>query len=117
MIPHDQIEHCIAEIRRDSYQMFRTVSRRHSHATGISGYLSGVELATFRVHRGSKIAGTRLGDGILRERSGATALVIKRGDAVNSNPDPVWQFEADDVVLVLGRPDQLVFAAHVFEER
>jgi CPA2 family monovalent cation:H+ antiporter-2 len=95
--------------------MFRTVSRRHSHATGISGYLSGVELATFRVQAGSGIAGTQLRDGLLRDRCGATVLVIKRGDEVNSNPDPVWQFEVDDIVLVMGKPDQLVFAAHLFE--
>ncbi len=115
LIPHDQIEHCIAEIRRDSYQMFRTISRRHSHATGISGYLSGVELATFRVQPGSAIEGTQLRDGLLRERSGASVLVIKRGEEINSNPDPAWPFEADDIVLVLGKSDQLVFVGHLFE--
>lgn len=115
LVPHDQIEHCIAEIRRDSYQMFRTISRRHSHATGVSGYLSGVELATFRVQAGSPMEGTQLRDGLLRERSGATALVIKRGEQVTSNPDPVWEFAADDIVLVLGKSDQLIFAGHLFE--
>ena len=115
LVPHDQIEHCVAEIRRDSYQMFRTISRRHSHATGISGFLSGVELATFTVQSGSTLEGTQLRDGLLRDRSGSTVLVIKRGDEVNSNPDPVWQFESGDMVLVLGKPDQLVFAAHLFE--
>lgn len=115
LIPQDQIEHCIAEIRRDAYQMFRVISRRHSHATGISGYLSGVELATFRVQPGSAISGTQLKDGLLRERCGASVLVIRRGDEIMSNPDPVWEFAADDMVLVLGRPDQLVFAGHLFE--
>jgi len=115
LVPHDQIEHCVAEVRRDSYQMFRTMSRRHSHATGISGFLSGVELATFTVQSGSSLEGTQLRDGLLRDRSGATVLVIKRGDEVNSNPDPVWQFESGDMVLILGKPDQLIFAAHLFE--
>ena len=115
LVPHDQIEHCIAEVRRDSYQMFRTISRRHSHATGVSGYLSGVELATFRVQHGAQIVGTQLKDGLLRERCGATALVIKRGEEVTTNPDPVWEFAVDDIVLVLGKSDQLVFAAHLFE--
>ncbi len=115
LVPHDQIDHCIAEIRRDSYQMFRTISRRHSHATGISGYLSGVELATFRVQPGSPLAGSQLKDGLLRDRSGATVLVIKRGDKVISNPDPVWEFQDDDLVLTLGSSDQLTFAAHLFE--
>lgn len=115
LIPHDQIEHCISEIRRDSYQMFRTVSRRHSHATGITGYLAGVELATFRVRSGSAMEGTELKDGLLRERSGATAVVVRRGEAVQANPDPSWRFEVDDLVLVLGKSDQLIFAAHLFE--
>lgn len=115
LVPHDQIEHCVAEVRRDSYQMFRTMSRRHSHATGISGFLSGVELATFTVQSGSSLEGTQLRDGLLRDRSGATVLVIKRGDEVNSNPDPVWQFESGDMVLILGKPDQLIFAAHLFD--
>jgi len=114
MVTHDQIEHCISEIRRDSYQMFRTVSRRHSHATGISGYLSGVELATYRVQPGSQIEGSLLRDGLLRNRSGATVLVIKRGEQVCSNPDPDWRFQEEDVVLVMGKPDQLIFAAHLF---
>jgi monovalent cation:H+ antiporter-2, CPA2 family len=115
LVPHDQIEHCIAEIRRDSYQMFRTVSRRHSHATGISGYLSGVELATYRVRAGAPIEGTMLKDGLLRDRSGATALVVKRGEQVHSNPEPDWRFEAEDIVLILGKSDQQLFAAHLFE--
>ncbi len=115
LIPQDQIEHCIAEVRRDSYQMFRTLSRRHSHATGISGYLSGVELATFRVRPGSPLAGTQLRDGLLRSRSGATVLVIRQGDQLAANPDPIWEFKADDLVLLLGTPDQLTFAAQLFE--
>lgn len=115
LIPRDQIEHCISEVRRDSYQMFRSMSRRHSHATGISGYLSGVELATFRVQAGSPLSGTQLCDGLLRNRSGATVLVIKRGDLVVSNPDPVWEFKPEDLVLTLGSTDQLAFAARMFE--
>jgi CPA2 family monovalent cation:H+ antiporter-2 len=115
LVPHDQIESCISEVRRDSYQMFRSISRRHSHATGISGYLSGVELATYRVRYGSPLEGTQLRDGLLRERSGASVLVIRRGDEISSNPDPVWEFQAEDIVLVLGKPDQLAVTARLFE--
>lgn len=114
LVPHDQIEECITAVRRDSYQMFRSISRRHSHATGISGYLSGVELATFRVQPGSEVAGTQLRSGLVRERSGASVLVIRRGDEVTANPDPVWQFETEDIVLVLGTPAQLAAADRLF---
>jgi CPA2 family monovalent cation:H+ antiporter-2 len=95
--------------------MFRSISRRHSHATGITGFLSGVELATFRVQPGSEVEGTLLRDGLLRERSGASVLVIRRGEEINSNPDPVWQFQAEDIVLVLGRAEQLAITTRLFE--
>ena len=34
LVPQDVIESCIADVRRDGYEMLRSVSRRHSHAVG-----------------------------------------------------------------------------------
>ena len=82
LIPHDQIEQCIGEIRKDSYQMFRSMSKRNIHAVGISSYLAGVELLTCRVQKGSAADGSSLRDGLVRGKSGATILAIKRGDEV-----------------------------------
>jgi K+/H+ antiporter YhaU regulatory subunit KhtT len=47
--------------------------------------------------------------------SGATVLVIKRNDEVVANPDPVWELHSDDLVLLLGMPEQLAVAARLFE--
>ena len=44
LVPQDEIERCIADVRSDGYDMLRSMSRRHSHAVGISGYLSGAEI-------------------------------------------------------------------------
>ena len=59
--------------------------------------------------------GTSLGEGILRDRSGATLLMLKRGSDVIPNPDPIWEFHDGDIVLLLGTPEQLVAAAGLFE--
>lgn len=115
LVPQDQIEQCVGEIRRGSYDMFRTMSRRHSHAVGIAGYLSGAEIATFRVKKGASIEGESLRQGTLRARSGATLLVIKRGDEVTPNPDPVWVLHEGDIVLLLGTPEQLAAASRLFD--
>jgi len=115
LVPHDRIEHCIGEIRSDSYQMFRSMNRRNSHAVGISSYLSGVELMTCRVQKGCAADGAMLRDGLVRGRSGATILVIKRGDEVISNPDPVWELHAEDIVLLLGDTQQLAAASTLFD--
>lgn len=115
MVPQAEIERCIGEVRSDGYDMFRSLSRRHSHAVGISGYLSGAEIATFRVKKGSQLDGKGLSEGTIRNMSGATVLVIKRGDEVVPNPDPVWELQEDDTVLLLGAPEQLAAVGRLFE--
>jgi len=115
MVPQAEIERCIGEARSDGYDMFRSLSRRHSHAVGISGYLSGAEIATYRVKRGSQLEGSGLREGTIRSMSGATVLVIKRGDEVVPNPDPVWELQENDLVLLLGAPEQLAAASRLFE--
>jgi CPA2 family monovalent cation:H+ antiporter-2 len=115
LIPQDVIESCIADVRRDGYEMLRTVSKRHSHAVGIAGFLSGAEIGSFRVHKGAPVEGETLRGGMLRAKSGATAVAIKRGEETTANPDPVWQLRQDDIVLLLGTPEQLRAAARLFE--
>jgi len=114
LVPQNDIEHCIAEVRGDGYEMLRSISRRHSHAVGISGYLSGAELATFRVKHGSVLAGQSLSEGTIRSCSGATVMVIKRGEEVVPNPDPVWELQNDDILLLLGSAEQLAVAGKLF---
>lgn len=114
LVPQSDIEECVTEVRGDGYEMFRTMSRRHSHAVGISGYLSGAELATFRVKQGSVLDGQSLSEGTIRSRSGATVMVIKRGEEVVPNPDPVWELQRDDILLLLGSAEQLAVAGKLF---
>lgn len=117
LVPEDEIEQHVAEMRRGSYEMLRSMSRRHTPASRIGVFLSGAEIATFKVHAGAPLEGTQLREGILRTLSGATILAIKRGDEISANPDPVWELQAGDVVLVLGTPEQLARAGSLFEIR
>jgi monovalent cation:H+ antiporter-2, CPA2 family len=114
MVPTSEIERCIAEVRSDGYEMLRSISRRHSHAVGISGYLSGAEIATLKVQKGCILEGQSLREGTIRTMSGATVLVIKRKDEVVPNPDPVWELKANDMLLLLGSVDQLSAAGRLF---
>ncbi|QWV95502.1 cation:proton antiporter [Geomonas oryzisoli] len=115
LIPQDVIENCIADVRRDGYEMLRSVSKRHSHAVGIAGFLSGAEIGSFRVRRKAPIEGESLRGGMLRSRSGATVVAIKRGDEITANPDPVWTFQEGDTALLLATPEQMRAAAKLFE--
>lgn len=116
MVPLEEVERCITEVRSDGYDMFRSMSRRHSHAVGISGYLSGAEIGTYMVQEHSQLEGKSLSDGTIRNKSGATVLVIKRGEDVMPNPDPFWKLQHNDIVLLLGTPAQLNAARNLFEK-
>lgn len=115
LVPYDQIEACITSIRTDSYDMLRSLSRRHSLATGITGFLAGAEVGTFTVAEGSVLDGQALHDGSLRRLSGATLLAIKRGEDVVANPDPVWEMKHGDSILLLGTSEQLLAAGKLFK--
>ncbi len=114
LLPQDIIERCVAEVRRGGYEMLRGISRRHSHAVGISGYLSGAEIGTFKIRHGSPLVGQSLREGTLRSSYGVTVLAIKRGDEIVTNPDPTWELNVGDIVLLLGTPEQLAVAGRLF---
>ncbi|TGU72228.1 sodium:proton exchanger [Geomonas terrae] len=115
LIPQDVIEECIADVRRDGYDMLRSASKRHSHAVGIAGFLSGAEIGSFRVRKNAPLEGESLRGGLLRTQSGATVVAIKRGDQITANPDPIWEFQTDDIALLLATPEQMRVAARLFE--
>lgn len=115
LIPQDVVEECVADVRRDGYEMLRTASKRHSHAVGITGFLSGAEVGSFRVQKGSPVEGGSLREGLLRAQSGVTLVAVKRGAEITPNPDPVWQFCENDIALVLGTPEQMRAAAKLFD--
>jgi monovalent cation:H+ antiporter-2, CPA2 family len=116
LMPQDVIESCIADVRRGGYEMLRSAARRHSHAVGIAGFLSGAEIGSFRVHHEAPIKGESLKEGLLRRESGATVVAVKRGDEITPNPDPEWELLEGDVALLLGTPEQLRKAAKLFEK-
>jgi len=76
---------------------------------GITGSLPEYQLTELRVEESSILHGMQIKDSKLRERTGVTILAIrKEGDAsFNANPSPDTSVGKDDVVIVIGTPEQL----------
>lgn len=111
----EDIERCIGEIRKDGYEMLRSLHRTFDHASTITGYLPGIEIGIFRIKEGSPVERNSLGEGKIKRESGATVLAIKRGEEITANPPPSWRLEKEDIVLLLGTPEQLLQAGTLFE--
>jgi CPA2 family monovalent cation:H+ antiporter-2 len=57
-----------------------------------------------------------LSDLQLRKKTGVTLLAIRRGGEIIEHPDPDTLIEPDDVLYVLGNPEQINFASELFSK-
>lgn len=105
LVPKDEIERFITEIRSESYRMFRSLSPGQASVSDLKPYLSDVEINSVRVDERSPISGKTLGDVDLRKKFGVTVLVIHRGAEVLSNPHRDTLILGNDLLVVLGTLD------------
>jgi len=113
LVPHDDIEQMVADIRADGYRMFRSLSFQPSHS-GLKDLMTQVELATFRVLPRCYVAGKSLENVHLRRKFGLSVLLIRREDELISNPSGDLVLLEGDVVTVMGDQKQVACAVSLF---
>jgi CPA2 family monovalent cation:H+ antiporter-2 len=111
LIPRDEIERLVAEIRSDGYEMFRSLSKESSYFSDLNLQLPHVEISTLRVVERSPLVGKGLAEIELRKKYGVTVLAIRRNSQILSNPNVNMPFCSNDVLFVLGPPDRVAEVA------
>ncbi|MFT6618856.1 MAG: CPA2 family monovalent cation:H+ antiporter-2 [Limisphaerales bacterium] len=76
--------------------------------------LEAVELTTLVIDEGNPANGKKIGELHIRSKTGATVVVIKRGDEKIISPGPNEVFHVDDEVLLMGTKKHLQESATVF---
>ncbi len=115
LVPRDIIERCVGEVRRDGYEMFRTLYAAHRPAEGVQRFLRNLAMEVYRVDSGSRVVGKRLAESGIRQNTGTTVLAIQRSDGnLVVNPASSEVIGEEDRVLLLGRPEQLAAVAAFF---
>lgn len=69
--------------------------------------LEGVTLEWIQLPEGGSLAGSTIGEGQLRTRTGASVIAIIRGDTTIPAPEPEAALLAGDVVVAAGTPEGL----------
>jgi CPA2 family monovalent cation:H+ antiporter-2 len=114
LIPRDEIEKLISEVRSDGYQMFRSLSKDSLSLSDLTLNIPDIEISTLRVCERSPVDGKSLAQVELRKRYGVSILAIRRGERVLSNPGADMQLLGNDVVVALGTPDKIAVAMGLF---
>ena len=107
LVPEVEIEKIVADVRADGYQMFRSSSTKPTSISDVLFHLPDAEVSTFRVARQSPCAGKTLAEIDLRKQHGITVVAIRRGSETIFNPEGDMPLHADDIVIVMGTPEQI----------
>jgi CPA2 family monovalent cation:H+ antiporter-2 len=107
LVPKDEIDKFMAEIRVNNYQMFRSLSKRSVSLIDLDHYLQGVEVTTLKTGEHSPLAGKTIAEIRLRRNHGLTLLAIQRGPQIISNPKGDSTIQGGDLLIVLGPTDKI----------
>ncbi len=105
LIPSDEIDRLVSEIRADNYEMFHGLARE-SKAIGNLTFAD-VDVVSLRVHKGSELVGQSMADLDLRKRFGITVLAVRRDEQTIPNPDRDLQLLPGDIMVVLGSDEKI----------
>ncbi|HXG30531.1 MAG TPA: TrkA C-terminal domain-containing protein, partial [Thermodesulfobacteriota bacterium] len=114
LVPREQIERFIAEIRADGYEMFRSLSRSSPSLSDLTLTIPDIEISTLQVDERSPMVGKTLAQIGLRNKYGVTLLAIRRDSQVIPNPSGDTELSAGDIVIVLGLPERIADVAGLF---
>jgi CPA2 family monovalent cation:H+ antiporter-2 len=107
LIPRNQIEKFVGEVRADNYEMFRSLSRTGPTISDLKLTLPNVEISSLRVAPNALIIGQTLRQIDLRRKYSVMLLAIRRNGEILTNPDADTEFKENDQLILLGRPEKL----------
>jgi len=116
LIPHEEIEKLVAEIRSDGYQMFRSLSVSGLSDSPLSVKVPEVEIQSLHVCQNSKAIGNSLASLKLTNIEGLTLLAVSREGSVVSNPEKDFILEQNDILFFLGQANKLKDIMDDFKE-
>lgn len=114
LIPRDEIERLVNEVRTDSYEMFRNMPETQASFEDLKLQIPNVDISALRISEDSFLAGKTLGRAELRKRYGVSVVAIQRDSQIISDPGADSLIQTGDVIYVLGSSGKLTDAIAKF---
>lgn len=114
LLPKDEIEKFVSEVRAEGYEMLRSLSTEAATCRDLSHCLPDLEITSLRVSRNSPFLGKTLAQTEMRNKYNVTLLAIRRDHKLIYNPDPDIEFKENDLLLLIGSPEKLTEIAQLF---
>jgi monovalent cation:H+ antiporter-2, CPA2 family len=115
LMPQEEIEKFIAEIRSERYGMLRSLSPESTSCRDIRQCLPDAEIRALRIGEGSPFVGKTPAETEMRRELGVTLLALRHQEQIISNPGPETVFHPGDILFILGKPEQILAAVRLFK--
>ncbi|MBO6586133.1 MAG: cation:proton antiporter [Gracilimonas sp.] len=116
MIPDEEIEQHIRELRAEDYEIMRG-SIQEAHLMVLQGLdEEGLHTRAVIVREGSFAAGKTLADLKLRNKYEITVLTVNRGEKNVGNPSGDFKLQPGDRLVMVGLATRFADAAEIFRE-
>ncbi len=106
LVPADEIERFVAEIRASGYQMLRTNVRSHSFED-LRILVPDIDLRMVRLTDQMSFSGQTLAETTMRNRFSVMVVAIRRGERTIVNPGGEEILYSGDVLMCLGKPQDI----------
>ena len=116
LVPRNEIEKMIVEVRSLGYDMFRNAEIEPAKISDLRRYLPNVEVVTVKVEERAPACGKTLADLALRKTLGVNVIGIIRESGNVLNPHSDTEIVAGDVLLVLGTSEQIARSRYLFRD-
>lgn len=106
-IPRHIIQHQVAAIRNESYEMLRLPTLPMVELVDIADALGSAATETFIVPPDSPADGKTIGELKLRTKTGVSVIAAIHDGNTEINPGPEAKINIDDVLVLLGTPENI----------
>jgi len=114
LVPRQEIDLFIQEVRAENYEMLRSVEHSGSGLTNLELHIPDLSVSTFVVEPKSPLEGKTLLEASLRQAAGLTVVAVKRGSEYFAHPGGDFRLVTDDLVYVFSSPSEALEAEALF---
>jgi len=114
MIPREEIDQQVAELRADGYEVLRTMKLDMPHVSEIQRHIPDFQVATFKVQLGSLAEAKEVFEIGFRRTHGVSLVAIRRGDEIITVPKSHDSLLVGDMVYILGTSAQIAAISALF---
>lgn len=106
LIPQDEIESFVQNIRSDNYEMLRPHEISHKRITKVT--IPNLNISTLRVQNVNKdVVGKKIDESRIRSRFGVNILAIQRDEDYLSNIEADTEIKQNDILFLAGKPEDI----------